>query len=91
MELDGDRSIYSCMNYILIAVLVVLCGLVVFSLIRGIVAFLKTTKVDLETGEAETVPEMQQVQNKAMFARIKYQAMAIGVIVVIALLAGGGD
>lgn len=80
------------MNYFLIAVLVVLCALVVFSLVRGIVAFLKTTKIDLESGEAETVPEMQELQNKAMFARIKYQAMAIAVIALIAMIAGAsGD
>lgn len=79
------------MNYILIPALVILCGLVVFSLIRGIIAFLKTTKIDLETGEAETVTEMQDLQNKAMFNRIKYQAMAIGVVAVIALVAGAGS
>lgn len=75
------------MNYILIPTLIVLCILVVVSLIRGIVAFLKTTKIDLETGEGETVTEMQLLQNKAMFARIKYQAAAIAVVAVIALLA----
>lgn len=75
------------MNWFLIIVLAVLCGLVLFSLIRGIIAFLKTTKIDLETGESETVPEMQAVQNKAMFARIKYQAMAIAVVAIIALIA----
>lgn len=79
------------MNYILIPILIILCILVVVSLIRGIVAFLKTTKIDLETGEAETVPEMQAMQNKAMFNRIKYQAMAIGVVAVIALVAGGNS
>lgn len=77
------------MTYVLIAVLVVLCALVVFSLIRGVVAFLKTTKINLESGEGETVTEMQNLQNKAMFARIKYQAAAIAVVVVIALLAAG--
>jgi len=75
------------MNWFLIVVLAVLCGLVVFSLVRGVVAFLKTTKIDLETGESETVTEMQEMQNKAMFARIKYQAMAIGVVAIIALMA----
>ncbi|MGB3806679.1 MAG: hypothetical protein WA936_05730 [Erythrobacter sp.] len=74
------------MNWFLIAVLVVLCILVVVSLIRGVVAFLKTTKIDLESGEGETVTEMQALQNKAMFARIKYQAMAIAVVAVIALM-----
>ena len=75
------------MDVILIIALVVLMGLVVFSLVRGIVAFLKTTKIDLESGEGETVKEMQLMQNKAMFARIKYQAAAIVVVAVIALLA----
>jgi hypothetical protein len=80
------------MNYILIPVLAVLCIMVVVSLVRGVIAFLKTTKIDLETGEGETVTEMQLMQNKAMFARIKYQAAAIAVVAVIAALASaGGD
>ena len=77
------------MTYFLIIVLVVLCALVVFSLIKGIIAFLKTTKIDLESGEGETVTEMQMMQNKAMFARIKYHAMAIAVVALIAVLASG--
>ncbi len=75
------------MNYILIPVLIILCLLVVVSLIRGVIAFLKTTKIDLETGEGETVTEMQVMQNKAMFARIKYQFAAIVVVGIIALVA----
>ena len=71
------------MNYILIPILVVLMGLVVFSLVRGVVAFLKTTKIDLESGEGETVTEMQLMQNKAMFARIKYQGLAVVVVAII--------
>ncbi len=71
------------MTYFLIAVLVVLCALVVISLVRGIVAFLQTTKIDLESGEGTNVTEMQLLQNKAMFARIKYQAMAVAVVAVI--------
>ncbi|MAY20432.1 MAG: hypothetical protein CL955_07425 [Erythrobacteraceae bacterium] len=79
------------MNYILIPILIVLCIMVVVSLVRGVVAFIKTTKVDLESGEAETVTEMQLMQNRAMFSRIKYQAAAIAVVAVIALLASGGS
>ena len=71
------------MSYILIPVLLVLMGLVAYSLIRGIIAFLKTTKIDLETGEGETATDMQLAQNKAMFARIKYQALAIVVVAII--------
>lgn len=71
------------MTYFLIAVLVVLCVLVVVSLVRGIIAFLQTTKVDLESGEGSNATEMQLLQNKAMFARIKYQALAVAVVAII--------
>jgi uncharacterized membrane protein len=71
------------MTYFLIAVLVVLMGLTAFSLVRGIVAFLRTTKIDLETGEGHTATDMQLAQNRAMFARIKYQALAIVVVAII--------
>jgi Hypoxia induced protein conserved region len=71
------------MNYVLVPVLLILMGLVAFSLIKGIIAFLKTTKIDLETGEGETATDMQLAQNKAMFARIKYQALAIVVVMII--------
>lgn len=71
------------MKTILILVLIVLVGLTVFSLVKGVVAFLKTTKIDLETGDGETVTEMQLMQNKAMFARIKYQALAVAVVVIL--------
>lgn len=79
------------MNIFLILVLLVLMGLVAFSLIKGIIAFLRTTKIDLETGEGSTATDMQLAQNKAMFARVKYQAMAIGVIMIIGLLAAGNN
>lgn len=71
------------MAYILIPVLIILMGLVAYSLIKGIVAFLKTTKIDLETGEGSTATDMQLAQNKAMFARIKYQGLAIVVVAIL--------
>lgn len=83
LEPDGQATIMISMKYFLIAVLLVLMGLVGFSLIRGIIAFLKTTKIDLETGEGSTATDMQLAQNKAMFARIKYQALAIAVVAII--------
>ena len=57
------------------------------ALVRGIVAFLKSTKIDLETGDGENVTEMQLLQNKMMFARIKYQALAIVVVVILLAIA----
>ena len=78
------------MNYILIPALIILCILVVVSLVRGIVAFLQSTKIDLETGESMDASEMQLKQNKAMFARIKYQALAIVVVMIILAVSRAG-
>lgn len=75
------------MNYFFAAVLMVLCIMVVVSLVRGVIAFLQTTKIDLETGEGETATDMQLAQNKAMFARIKYQALAIVVVAIMLAVA----
>lgn len=71
------------MNTLLIIALVILCILVVVSLVRGIVAFLKTTKIDLENGTSENLVEMQTLQNKMMFNRIKYQGLAVLVVAII--------
>ena len=71
------------MTTVLVLVLVVLMGLTLFSLIRGVVAFLKTTKIDLETGQGETATDMQLLQNKMMFNRIKYQALAVVVVAIL--------
>ena len=75
------------MTTFLTIVLVLLMILVVFSLVRGIVAFLQSTKVDLESGEQVDATEMQLMQNRMMFARIKYQALAVVVVAVILAIA----
>ncbi|WP_170003434.1 HIG1 domain-containing protein [Pseudopontixanthobacter vadosimaris] len=74
------------MNTLLVILLVVLCGLVVYSLVRGIIAFMKSTKIDLETGEGQDATDMQLMQNKMMFARIKYQALAVLVVAVLLMI-----
>lgn len=71
------------MTTFLIIALVILCILVVVSLVRGIVAFLRTTKIDLENGTSENLIEMQTLQNKMMFSRIKYQGLAVLVVAII--------
>ena len=70
------------MNTFLVIVIAVLAIMVVVSLVRGIVAFLQTTKIDLEEG-GENSKVLMERQNSAMFARIKYQALAIVVVAVL--------
>lgn len=73
------------MKWLLIPVLAVLMILVVVSLVRGIVAFLQSTKLDLES-DGDRVTEMQLRQNRAMMARIKYQALAILVVAILMMI-----
>ena len=73
------------MNTFLIFLLVVFVGFVVFSLVRGVVAFLQTTKLDLES-DGDHVARMQKRQNEMMFARIKWQALAVVVVAVLLIL-----
>ncbi|WP_114521004.1 HIG1 domain-containing protein [Altererythrobacter sp. ZODW24] len=68
------------MNTILVIAIVLLAIMVLVSLVRGIIAFMKSTKIDLETGEGVDATDMQLMQNKMMFNRIKYQALAIVVV-----------
>ncbi|MCT2557629.1 HIG1 domain-containing protein [Tsuneonella sp. YG55] len=70
------------MTTFLVIVLVVLMALVAYSLVRGIVAFLQSHRADIDAG-SERQHEMQLLQNRMMFNRIKYQALAIVVVAVI--------
>ena len=70
------------MNTFLVVLLILAMIWVVISLVRGIIAFLQSTKLDLEGGD-ERIKEMQLRQNKMMFARIKYQALAVVVVFVL--------
>lgn len=75
------------MNTLLIIALVVLMAFVLFSLVRGVIAFLQTTKIDLQSGDGEQLVDMQLKQNRMMFARVKYQAAAILVVLIILAMA----
>lgn len=70
------------MNTILVIAIVLLAIMVVVSLVRGIIAFMQTSKRDIESGGDRTV-ELQLQQNRMMFARIKYQALAIVVVAIL--------
>ena len=74
------------MNTLLVIVIVVLAGLAVVSLVRGIVAFLQNSKVELERDPSAGPSENQLLQNKMMFARIKYQLAAVVVVAILMLM-----
>lgn len=70
------------MNVVLIVLLVAAMAATLFFLVKGIVAFLRTTEADL-TGTGTYVSG--RAQNKAMQGRILFQAIAIVIIVLILL------
>ncbi len=74
------------MQTFLIIVLAVLMALVLYSLVRGIIAFLRSHRADIDAG-GQRQHDMQLLQNKMMFNRIKYQALAIVVVAVILMIA----
>ena len=77
------------MNYFLGPLLIVLMIMVVVSLVRGVIAFLQSAREDIDRDPNSTKPSALQLrQNQMMFARIKYQALAIVVVVVILAVAG---
>jgi uncharacterized protein YneF (UPF0154 family) len=72
------------MNTFLVILFVIIAAMVVFALVRGLIAFLQMTKEDLEN---PGITKSHQMQNKMMFARVKYQAIAVGILVVLMLFA----
>ncbi|TXC73527.1 hypothetical protein FSZ31_01900 [Sphingorhabdus soli] len=72
------------MNIIVIIAIVLAMGAVLYALIRGIVAFLRTIEADLK---GEGTSEMHLMQNKMMFARVKYQAIAVILLVILGMFA----
>jgi hypothetical protein len=71
-------------NALLVIVLVGFMAMAVVSLVRGIVAFLQSSKSDLETPGTGATP-MQLRQNKMMFNRILFQGLAILVVALLLL------
>ena len=70
------------MNILLILLLVVAMGFVVFAVVRGLRAFANMQPNDLDENG---VPKSLVIQNKMMFSRVKWQAIAILLVVIIML------
>lgn len=77
-------------NVLLTILLVAAMGATVFMLVRGIVAFLKTTEQELNSGEQGPSASSLK-QNKAMFGRIMFQGVAVLIVAVLLLLKGNGS
>lgn len=75
------------MNTFFVIILLAAMVMVVISLVRGVIAFLKSTKVDLQSGEQVDATEFQLRQNKAMMSRVKWQAAAIIVLAIMMAVA----
>lgn len=75
------------MQTFLVIVIILLAIMTVVSLVRGVIAFLQTSRRDLDEGVDRT-REMQLKQNAMMFSRIKYQALAIVAVAVLLMVSG---
>lgn len=73
------------MNTFLIVLLALAIIGVVYSLVRGLAAFLKQSEASLNDGNMES----SLMQNKMMMRRIQFQALAIIIVVLLLILAGG--
>lgn len=71
------------MNIFFGLILVALMGGVVYSLVKGIAAFLQSTREDLERDASAGPSEMQLRQNQMMMKRILFQGAAILVVAVL--------
>ncbi|ASK88599.1 HIG1 domain-containing protein [Sphingorhabdus sp. SMR4y] len=74
------------MSYILILMIVAAAGAVVYALVRGLIAF-----ANMEPGDVDSdgITASHKKQNDMMFARVKYQAIAIILVVILLAVAGG--
>ena len=76
------------MPILTILLILAVIGAVVM-LVRGIIAFLRTSEADLN-GEGQGPSASGLKQNKMMQGRILFQALAIVIIVIMLALARGG-
>lgn len=75
------------MGYVLIVAAVIAMGFVVFALTKGLIAF---ANMKPEEMDEHGVPKSLNVQNKMMFARVKWQAIAILLLALIMIVANAG-
>jgi hypothetical protein len=78
------------MNTFLVLLIIAAAIATVVALIRGIIAFLQTTKEELNS--THSGPSASSLkQNKMMFARIGFQAIAVLLVALLMLMHGGSQ
>ena len=74
------------MSYVLILMIVAAAAAVVYALVRGLIAFANMEPGDVD---ADGITASHKKQNEMMFARVKYQAIAVVLVIILLVLAGG--
>lgn len=75
------------MSTLLILLLIAAMGAVVYAVVRGLHAFGSMDNGDLDENG---VPKSLTVQNKMMFSRVKWQAIAIIIVAILLLISQAG-
>ncbi len=78
------------MNTFIILLIIASAIATVVMLVRGIITFLRTTEEELKSGNAGPSASSLK-QNKAMFARIGFQAVAVLLVALLMLMNGGSQ
>lgn len=78
------------MNTILVIALILAMIATLVALVRGIIAFLQTTKEDLNMPEGSGPSPSRLRQNKMMMNRVLFQAAAIIIVAILLLAKGNG-
>lgn len=77
------------MQTVLIILIIGFMIATVVALVRGIAAFLQQSRADIDAG-GDGVSQSAKMQNKMMFARIQFQALAVIACVILLLVARQG-
>lgn len=78
------------MNTFIILLIIAAAIATVVMLVRGIITFLRTTEEELKSGNAGPSASSLK-QNKAMFARIGFQAVAVLLVALLMPMNGGSQ
>lgn len=76
------------MTVVLVIALILAMAATLFALVRGIIAFLQTTKEDLNAPQGSGPSEARLKQNRMMMNRILFQAAAVIIVALLLMMKG---